>query len=251
MTRPREIAPGLHYMPLSVGQAHLWMDDEGATLIDTGGPGSLPEIQAAFRQLGISADGLRRIVLTHGHGSNAGATAELARWAGAAEVIAHCDDSAVIRGDYSSPRPRLDGPNTWLTAELIAALASYPAAPVHTEVNHLDVVDFGGGAVIYHTPGHTAGSITIHLPEHRVAFTGGAIVRTAQAITIGGATVDSDVALASFARIALLEPDIVCFGLGPPIVANAGEKLLAALDGLERPVTGSSEGESGKGLCAW
>ncbi len=232
MTNLRQLTPRLYYLRLSVGQAYLWIDDD-VTLIDTGGPGCLPEIRAAFSQLELGADDLRRIVLTHGHGSNAGATAEVARWANDVEVHAHPEDAAVIRGELPPPQPRIEGPGTWLSAELIAALARFPAAPVHIEVKNRDVIDFGGGAVIRHTPGHTAGSISIHLPEHQVVFTGGAAIRTARDITFGQANDDNDNALFSFARIALLQPDIACFGFGPPIVGNAADKLLDAFDALD------------------
>lgn len=38
-----------------------------------------------------------------------------------------------------------------------------------------DELDFGGGARIVGIPGHTPGSIAIHLPKHCVLFTGKAI----------------------------------------------------------------------------
>jgi glyoxylase-like metal-dependent hydrolase (beta-lactamase superfamily II) len=243
MTTLQQLRPDLYRLRLSVGQAYLWIDNEGATLIDTGGPGSLPEIRAVFRQLRLGAEDLRRIVLTHGHGGSAGATAEVARWASGADVVAHRNDASIIRGQECPPRPRLDGPGTWLSAELIAALARYPAAPVHTEVQDLDVLDFGGGAVIHHTPGHTPGSITIHLPDHRVVFTGGAAIRTGRAITCGQVNADDDLALASFTRIATLRADIACFGFGAPIIGNADYALTAA-DVVPDPRSGTRQ-------CAW
>jgi glyoxylase-like metal-dependent hydrolase (beta-lactamase superfamily II) len=251
MTSPRQLAPNLHYLRLSVGQAYLWIADDDVTLIDTGGPGSLPEIQAAFRQLEIGADDLRRIVLTHGHGSSAGATAEVVHWAGGVEVIAHRNDAPIVRGAESLPRPRLHGPGTWLSNELIAALAAYPAAPVHREVSDLNVVDFGGGAVIRHTPGHTPGSIAIHLPKHRVVFTGGAATRTRRGITLGHANADDDAALFSFARIAQLKPDIACFGFGPPVVGDAAGKLLTAFFALDAARDHSSEPRPETRYCEW
>jgi glyoxylase-like metal-dependent hydrolase (beta-lactamase superfamily II) len=251
MTSPRELAPNLYYLRLSVGQAYLWIADAGVTLIDTGGPGSLPEIQAAFRRLEIGADDLRRVVLTHGHGSNAGATAEVVRWAGEVEVIVHRNDAPVVQGAAPLPRPHLDGPGTWLSAELIAALATYPSAPVHREVSDRDVVDFGGGAVIRHTPGHTPGSIAIHLPKHRVVFTGGAVIRTRRGITFGHANADDDIALLSFARIALLKPDIACFGFGPPVVGNAADKLMTAFAALDSARYHPSERGPEMRYCEW
>lgn len=251
MTRPRQLGPNLYLLRLSVGQCYLWLEDEGATLIDTGGPGGVPEIQGALRQLRLGADDLRRIVLTHGHGSNAGATAEVVRWARGVEVIAHRDEAPILRGEESLPRPRLDGSGTWLSAELIAALATYPSTSVHTEVDDGHVVDFGGGAVIHHTPGHTPGSIVIHLPKHRVVFTGGAAIRTRRAITIGHANTNDDTALFSFAGIAFLKPEIACFGFGPPIVGNASDKLLAAWEVLAAARGHAFEPGPETRYCAW
>ena len=248
MTNTRQLMPHLHYLRLSVGQAYVWIEDEGAILIDTGGPGCLPEIQAALGGLGLGADDLRYVVLTHGHGSNAGAAGEVARWARGAEVIAHRFDARVIRGEVPAPRPRVEGTGTWLSAELIAALSSFPSAPVHAEVEDRDVLGFAGGAVIRHVPGHTGGSIAVELPEHRVVFTGGAAIRTDRSITVGQANLDDDSALLSFARIALLRPDVACFGFGPPLVGNAADELLTAFRALD-----DTRGDPGPGtrLCAW
>ncbi len=47
-----------------------------------------------------------------------------------------------------------------------------PPVPVDRELVDGDVLDFGGGAEILAIPGHTEGSIAIHLPRHGVLFTG-------------------------------------------------------------------------------
>jgi glyoxylase-like metal-dependent hydrolase (beta-lactamase superfamily II) len=61
-----ELRPGLLYMfRFSVGQAYLWRDAASLTLIDTGPPGSAPDIAAALTQLGLQAGDLDRILLTH------------------------------------------------------------------------------------------------------------------------------------------------------------------------------------------
>lgn len=50
-----------------------------------------------------------------------------------------------------------------------------PPSTVDVEVTDGDELDFGGGARIVGIPGHTPGSIAIHLPKHCVLFTGKAI----------------------------------------------------------------------------
>ena len=43
------------------------------------------------------------------------------------------------------------------------------------ELHDGDVLDFCGGAEVLAIPGHTEGSIAIHLPQHGVLFTGDTI----------------------------------------------------------------------------
>ncbi|MFF9914231.1 MBL fold metallo-hydrolase [Streptomyces sp. NPDC013457] len=50
-----------------MGQACLWRDDEGSTLIDAGSADSAHEIETVVREVGLDPARIRRIVLTHGH----------------------------------------------------------------------------------------------------------------------------------------------------------------------------------------
>lgn len=47
-----ELVPRLHFIRFPVGNAYLWRDPDGLTLIDTGLPGSVPLIADALRQIG-------------------------------------------------------------------------------------------------------------------------------------------------------------------------------------------------------
>ena len=50
-----------------------------------------------------------------------------------------------------------------------------PPVNVDRELHDGDVLDFGGGAHVLEIPGHTEGSIAIHLPSLGVLFTGDTI----------------------------------------------------------------------------
>lgn len=93
-----EVIPGLHLLPLGLSNAYVWHDEVGATLIDTGPPGSGPAIRAALDHLGVPREELQRIVLTHFHDDHAGSAADLAAWADAA-VITGGADAIFVRGD--------------------------------------------------------------------------------------------------------------------------------------------------------
>lgn len=75
-----ELLPRLHMFRFPVGQAYLWHDPDGLTLIDTGLPGSAPLIADAIRQSGYQPADLRRLVLTHFHADHIGAAADIVGW---------------------------------------------------------------------------------------------------------------------------------------------------------------------------
>lgn len=74
------------------------------------------------------------------------------------------------------------------------------------EVEDGDTLDFGGGAMVGAVPGHTDGSIAVHLPGPGLLFTGGAVAKVGRT----------------------LEADTAVFGHGDPVVHGAAAALRAA-----------------------
>ncbi|MFF2008606.1 MBL fold metallo-hydrolase [Streptomyces sp. NPDC058195] len=222
-----EVLPRLHMFRFAVGQAYLWRDGSDLTLIDAGDTGAAPAIENAIRALGLDPDRVSRIVLTHGHEDHYGAAQELADRHGA-EILAHSGDAAVIRGEEAMAAP------VFLDWELPLweQTRTVPGAPptrVDRELADGDVLGFGGGARVVHAPGHTPGSIGIHLPRHGVLFTGDSVAGVGEVI-LGVFNIDPDLAMASFRRLAALEPDIACFGHGDPLAGGAAAVLRASAD---------------------
>jgi len=58
------LGPRLHLVRPAFGQACLWRDDDGVTLVDTGIPGSEAAFAAAFDELGLRREDLRRTTAT-------------------------------------------------------------------------------------------------------------------------------------------------------------------------------------------
>ncbi|MEU0272822.1 MBL fold metallo-hydrolase [Streptomyces sp. NPDC006307] len=223
-----EVAPRLHMLRFSIGQAYLWRDaDDDLTLVDAGWAGAAPAMEAAIRRAGLRPEGLRRIVLTHCHRDHVGAAGELAGRYGA-EVMAHALDAPVVRGEAPVPDPVL---LDWEVPLYEHGLTVPPAPPtrVDWELADGDEPGFGDGARIVHTPGHTPGSIAVHLPRHGVLFTGDTVASVGQ-VALGVFHVDREEAKASMRRMAELAPHTVCFGHGDPLTDDAAAVLRAAAD---------------------
>lgn len=210
-----------------IGQAYLWQDSGALTLIDSGNVGSAAAIEEAIRSLGLRPERLERIVLTHCHRDHIGAAGELAaRWN--AEVLAHRLDAPVIRGEAPVPEPVL---LDW-EVPLYAHGLTVPEAPptrVDRELEDGEELPFGDGAYVVHAPGHTEGSIAVHLPAHGVLFTGDCVAGVGQ-VMLGVFNVDRARAVDTFRRLAALAPSVACFGHGDPLTSETAATLKAASD---------------------
>jgi glyoxylase-like metal-dependent hydrolase (beta-lactamase superfamily II) len=146
---------------LSFSNAYL-VQDRHTILVDTGMPGEERKILRAAQKAGVKASDIRLILHTHGHVDHAGSTAALAKLLGV-PTAGHCADEALLRTGRMNPLQPLR-----LEARLIKPLVDKPFPPAAPDLlvdETTDLAEFGVQGRLLETPGHTAGSISLLLPN--------------------------------------------------------------------------------------
>jgi glyoxylase-like metal-dependent hydrolase (beta-lactamase superfamily II) len=213
-------------------QAYLWRDADEVTLIDTGAADTGGEIAAALDEIGLAPTSIARVVLTHFHDDHVGAAAEIRDW-GDIEIVAHEIEAPIIRGDVAGPPPTVNDLERAMYKRVTADLPPAPPVPVDRTVVDGTLLDFGGGAHVLATPGHTDGSIALHLPEHGVLLTGDTVAEHLGRVMLGAFNVDLAQAAHSMRRLAELDVEVAAFGHGEPALHGASARLRQAVEAAE------------------
>lgn len=222
--QPQLVVPGVHLLPFEIGQVYLWEWGGNLTVIDSGIAGSADAILEGVQAIGRQPSDIKEIVITHFHPDHIGSAADLAERTGA-PVLAHWADAPVIRGELEGQPPKL------LDFERPIFEAVSPLVPLAPPVPGVQDVDdkqtSAGGGVFVSVPGHTPGSLALHLPQLGVLFTGDTIAHFQGSLILGVFNIDREEAIRSLKKQAALEFETACFGHGPPIIGGASGQLRA------------------------
>ncbi|MFG1867276.1 MBL fold metallo-hydrolase [Micromonospora arborensis] len=228
-----QVSPTVWQLAFPVGHVHVVRLPDGYALIDTAVPGSAPTILNALARLGGRPQDLRQIVLTHSHIDHMGSAADLVEASGA-RVLAGALDAPFIRGTAPEPEPTYTAPERALHDQIMAGFSEADVRPlqhlpVDVELHDGDTIDDWSEPVhVLHVPGHTPGSIALHLASSGVLFPGDIVATTEGRAILGPFNVDRDQAIASFGRLAALEVEALCVPHGEPVLKGAGAVLRAA-----------------------
>ncbi len=170
-------------LPLRIVNAHLLIGSNGCVVVDAGLPGSAGKVENVLTKQGLTFADVRAIVITHAHVDHAGGAAEL-REKTRAPIIAHEDDLPYYRREKPMafcPTGRT-GRYFLKTPLPHQKYAAFEPDVLLSANATFDTSEFGVSGVVRHTPGHTAGSLSVELGTQE-AMVGDLV---ASGILIGG-----------------------------------------------------------------
>jgi glyoxylase-like metal-dependent hydrolase (beta-lactamase superfamily II) len=174
-----EIARGLRRVGRDVVNTYLVVDGNDVTIIDAGLSGYWRLLEAELASIGKSLDNVRALVLTHGDTDHIGFAGRLHKEKGISAYIHEADvDRALLKVKKPNTGwgPVKVGPLAgflWYSATH-GGLRNHPAEGLQT-VRPGEVLDVPGAPRIIHTPGHTPGSVSVHVPMVDALFMGDAM----------------------------------------------------------------------------
>jgi glyoxylase-like metal-dependent hydrolase (beta-lactamase superfamily II) len=238
----RNVVPGVHQLEHAGVNCYLLVDGEEWTLVDAALPATWGALLKAVSVLGLSLQGLRGIVLTHGHFDHVGCARRLAdEWM--VPVYVHAADHHLAAHPYHYARERSPLSYPFLYPKAIPTLTAMTRAGALwvrgvervEDLKPGHCLDLPGSPEVLFTPGHTFGHCSLHLPAQKTVVAGDALVTLdpykgvrGPQVVAGAATADSPLALASLAAIAETGANTILPGHGDPWFGGADAAVAAA-----------------------
>jgi glyoxylase-like metal-dependent hydrolase (beta-lactamase superfamily II) len=223
-----EVVPGLHWVErIWDTKVYILVEQDRLVVIDAATPGRAGAVWRALEVLGFPPQAVDEIWLTHGDIDHMGSLAALQAGSGASVVVHHAD-APLVDGNADRELGPLPLASTYqrLFNWAIRHMFRYQPARV---LHPVEDGDERAGWQVIHTPGHTPGSVCFYHPGRKVIIVGDALNHRRGQLGAPPPMFTPDMAQAheSIRRIATLDFDVCCFGHGPPLVEDAGQRVRA------------------------
>lgn len=166
----------------------------GLLLVDVGPEGATDRLETALADIGFGLTDVEQVVLTHHDADHAGGLAAL-RERTDVTVSAHRAEAPRVRGEAAPVKGSGDD--------------RYPPVDVDEELTGGEAFRTRAGPLrVVETPGHTAGHVSLYLPDERLLLAGDALVADGEEPLSGpkpSYTVDMDDAADAVATLADLD----------------------------------------------
>lgn len=231
---------GIVTVPAGLSNVHLVPLARGLMIVDTGYPlPRLPErILGAAQALGYSPRQVQLILLTHGHVDHAGNAARLRRMTGAPIALHPADGQMAQRGGHGIPEGR--GPRGRVMAATLSRLPILcrfePFTPDVWLEEGQGLADLGVEGYVIHTPGHSAGSVSLLLEEGE-ALIGDALVHQGR-VSFPLYWENREQAQESALKLARLKPETLHTGHGTRFGRDELEQFVERWEAYENPRIG-------------
>jgi glyoxylase-like metal-dependent hydrolase (beta-lactamase superfamily II) len=229
-----QLAPSLHRIGNGLVNSYLVEEAGKVTVIDAALPGLWNELEAELAAMGRSLDDVRALVLTHGDTDHIGFAERLHEHHGV-PVYVHEADAARARKEVSKPSSGWGPVSIRPLVRFLAYTAlrgglRIPPATDLVTVRGGETLDAPGSPRIVHLPGHTPGSVAVHVPALDAIFLGDGM--TTRSVLTGERgprlapfTLEPETALASLDRLDGIDATWVLPGHGPAWNGGLAEVL--------------------------
>ena len=177
-----QLASGLHRLGSPTDDtvnSYLVVEGGEVTIIDAGLPADRRTLVAELDSLGLALNAVKALLLTHGDSDHIGFAQWIWQEAGLPAHV-HPEDVARARLQVKKPnsgwgpmKPRAVVGFLWYSARH-GGLRIPPVGDITTYTGG-EILDLPGSPTIIHMPGHTPGSVAIHMPSVDALFLGDAM----------------------------------------------------------------------------